>query len=61
MSAKVALTLLPPHAPSTSSFSSAGSSSYQVDILFADSLRLRCGIPAPPLQDNRGSQNLPLP
>lgn len=44
-----------------SDVSSAGSSSYQMDILFADSFGLRCGISALPLLYNRGSQNLPLP
>lgn len=55
--AEVALKL-PSHFP-TSSFS-AGSSSYQLDVLFADPHRLWCGIPALPLQDNWSSQNFPL-
>lgn len=38
----------------------AGSSSYQLDVLFADPHRLWRGIPALPLQDNWSSQHFPL-
>lgn len=58
MGAQVAIKL-PSHM--FSNVSSAGSSSYQMDILFADSFGLWRGISALPLLYYRGSQNLPLP